>query len=250
MSLVVGPQVDCMNSWFRILACIVLVSLPCNCARVTRDSRTAQYEYWDPLNGSFHRELGTIRVQYNRSLGRIIEQDLAIDTEWTRTRLLATRLSADSKLEYVVDYDAGPSLDPGFIIYEVAAESLVQVGYEFGLSLSVPGDGYIYIEGHTNQNFNKRRIFAIKEHELVEVRQPFYFVGARSKALVDIELVNSKGGTDRIAVVKAGDPLCVVLNDEEYYLIRTEQGILGWWKPHTLSQYKGEEVQDIFFQGD
>ncbi|MCF7886162.1 MAG: hypothetical protein K9M80_06685 [Candidatus Marinimicrobia bacterium] len=69
-----------------------------------------------------------------------------------------------------------------------------------GLRISIPGDGNIYISGHTNNMFNKRRIYHLESNTLKEIKQPFYYVGQEGVLQKDITLYRDQD--NNIPVIK------------------------------------------------
>ena len=114
--------------------------------------------------------------------------------------------------------------------------------------LVIPGNGSIYAIGRTNQLHVKRRKFVILNSKLEEVKQPFLFVGLDSKANVAISLVSEKGGGNIVASIPKGERLHVVLSDEDSLLIKTNFGLLGWFK--TSGNRESPEIEGIYFDGD
>ena len=194
---------------------------------------------------------GEVFIHYDPKLTKLIMEDRTKKGDSKRIRIARTKLSHNSSDEFVIDYWAGPSVDPGFLFYHVKNSSLTQVGYSIGgLHLAIPGNGYFYIWGHVNSYFNMRQKFTFKDGRILEVSQPFYYVGLDTQTLVDITIYRTKEQKDVVAKIKKGSSVSVLLNSEKFYLIKTENDILGWWRPKLASYYKAEEIDGIFATGD
>ena len=123
-------------------------------------------------------------------------------------------------------------------------------GYIPGLEFYIPGTGAIYASGHTNTMFDTRRKYVLQGNELVEVKQPFYWVGLESKAKKDLVLYSGKDGKETIARIPKGSALTVVLNESEsWYLIKTPFGLVGWLKIDGGSQ-EADTIEGLYFRGD
>jgi hypothetical protein len=193
------------------------------------------------------------RISYDPALAQVINKPLkasAADSgEPEITRLLAaTRVDREGQAKYTIDFDPGPSADPTFIISdEKSGERVGSIGAD---SLTVPGNGFIYALGRSNNLHLERQKFAIREGKLVEIQQPFSYVGLDSKANVPLTLTANKGTGDVIAKIPKGDALQVVLRDGEYLLIKTQFGLIGWWKMKTDVTPDTTEIEGIYYAGD
>lgn len=193
----------------------------------------------------------TISIHYNNKNTTVINKDITDKESMIKTiRLFETKLKTDSNDKYIVDFSEGASGDPQFKVYRNENNKLIYIGYEFGLELTIPSDGYIYISGHTNNMFNKRKKFIIESDHINEIKQPFYYVGLESKALEDVDIFSDINMSNAIAHLVKGTPVSVMLNyNEEYYLIKTDVGLLGWIKiPSGIREET--KIEGIYFAGD
>ncbi|WP_296697257.1 hypothetical protein [Rhodoferax sp.] len=162
------------------------------------------------------------------------------------TRVLVTRLNRISQTRHYVYFDPGASNDPAFVLAEEA--STKPIGTIDADQLVLPGNGFIYAIGRTNKLHLERRKFAVQDGKLEEVKQPFQFVGLESRANVAITITTSKDGTESVAFIPKGERLFVVLSDDQYLLIRTNFGLVGWFK--TSGNRESPEIDGIYFDGD
>lgn len=188
---------------------------------------------------------GKATVRYVPALARVVMKDATPVPDWPYpvTCLVETRLQGDSGATYQVNHDSGPSDDDAFEILRVEGGRPKSLGKICGTGLCIPGDGYLYISGETNDYFDRRRKYRVLEGQLQEVRQPFYFVGLETQATAEVTLYLDKHAHTEVARIPKGGKLTVLLaaTDREY-LARTEMGLVGWLcSPETVG---------IFLHGD
>ncbi len=188
-------------------------------------------------------------LSYDAALAEVINKPLAAEEgEPEVRRLLATRLSDESGTRYFIDFDPGPSADPAFIITdEKTGKQTGSIGAD---ALVLPGNGFIYATGRSNNLHLERQKFTIRDGKLVEIKQPFSYVGLESKAKVPLKLLGKKDGGEVIANIPAGHGLQVVLRDGEHLLVRTKFGLVGWWKMKTDVMPGNAEIEGIYYAGD
>ena len=79
------------------------------------------------------------------------------------TKAMKTKISSSGSNYYVV-FSSGPSADPEFIFYKDGEFN--QAAFSISaLDIVIPGNGFIYSSGHTNNMFNKRRKFKVENKE-------------------------------------------------------------------------------------
>ncbi|MBN2892127.1 MAG: hypothetical protein JXL97_09685 [Bacteroidales bacterium] len=151
-------------------------------------------------------------------------------------------------------YTDGPSGDPAFEFYRYGSNK--ELEYQFslaGVEIFVPGNGFMYTTGHTNNMFDKHKKFEFDGASVNEVAQPFYAVGMKTKTLKNIQLYSDYNCTQKLAVVGANSNIEIVA--AEYsdfcrkYLIKTPFGLMGWWeldREYPMS----EEIEGLFYAGD
>jgi hypothetical protein len=151
-------------------------------------------------------------------------------------------------------FSHGPSEDPNFII---ATKTGKIVGNVNGLGLYLTSNNTFYVNGHTNNLFDKRRKFQIKSDTISEVTQPFYYVGLQSVTLKDIVLYKDKTSTEVVASLPKGYKVEVLLAEfgrpdfetEEYFLVRSEFGLVGWLRLNRDEPWDSV-IKGLFFAGD
>lgn len=190
------------------------------------------------------------QLSYDAELSKVINKPVGPKDETAPEvkRLISTRLNRDSEARHFIDFDPGPSADPSFVITD--EKSGQQVGSIGADSLVVPGNGFIYALGRSNNLHLVRQKFAVRDGKLVEIEQPFLYVGLESKAKVPLTLTAKKGEGEVIANIPKGDALEVVLSDKEYLLIKTQFGLVGWFKMKTDVMPDNAEIEGIYYAGD
>lgn len=192
----------------------------------------------------------TVRVRYNRELATSINKTFDPGAGWDMHQVVATKLSADSDETFLIIFDPGPSADPNFQV--VRGEKLsdeAYLGSMNGLELTIPGDGFLYVSGHTNTTFNQRRKYRVGVDGLEEVPQPFYFVGLQTATLKPVVLRTEPGGGEKVAELATGAAVEILLNKDDDYLVKTQEGIVGWFREKLATQ-DPEHFDELFFRGD
>ncbi len=199
---------------------------------------------------AFQVEFFTMRIHYNEELSTFLNEKVKgewYDMEGYNTRLIHTRLSKNDSLTYAVDFNFGASVDPSFEFYRVVKNGHVKIGRILGTQLTLPGDETVHVSGHTNSMFNKRRKFELKKGEIVEIAQPFYYVGIESKTTEGVHIYSDTSKANSVAYLNAGSQVTVLLNKGRHYLIETPEGLTGWLE--ITSPWEGP-IKDIHWVGD
>jgi hypothetical protein len=190
-----------------------------------------------------------VSVYYNPRNCTLLKQSIKNEADIYEMYVLRSRLVPSSPDSFLVEYNEGPSADPGFIFYRVANDSLLPLCYKInGLNLFVPGNGFLYIDGHTDDMFNRRRKYVVSRDSIKEVPQPFYYVGLDSKTKEEIRLYADSTNTQVVATVPKGSTVHVLLNKGEDYLIKTEFGLIGWLRIEDGSP--NTPIEGIYWAGD
>lgn len=195
--------------------------------------------------------LVTVSVHYDKKYSTIINEDITDEESGIKTiRLIETKLKANSNNIYIIDFNEGVSNDPCFQIYYKENNKLTYIDQFGGLDLTIPYDGYLYSSGHANTMFNKRKKFAIENNNVIEIEQPFYYIGIESKTTVDIDIFSDLNMTKVVAHLVKGTTVSVIMNyNKNYYLIKTDFGLLGWIMIPSGKRDK-TIIEDIYFAGD
>jgi hypothetical protein len=151
-------------------------------------------------------------------------------------------------------FSHGPSEDPNFTVSTKAGK---EIGSINGLEFYLTNSSTFYVNGHTNNLFNKKRKFEIRKDTVVEVAQPFYYVGLQSITLKDIVLYKDKTGSETVASLPKGYKVEVVLAEygkpdfelETHFLVKTDYGLMGWLRL-TNNESSDKVIKGLFFAGD
>ncbi|HPY41308.1 MAG TPA: hypothetical protein PLM98_12380 [Thiolinea sp.] len=192
----------------------------------------------------------TVTIYYDKNLTEIINKETTVEGGEPTYRVLKTKINKDSDQIYTVDYSAGASADPGFNFYKQTGDALKEIEQGIGgLVLIIPGNGFIYVSGHTNSMFDARRKYKIENDKLVEIKQPFYYVGVDTNLKQDLEIFSDETLKTSLGSLAKDSPVSVLLYKDENYLLKSSLGLVGWAKiPESL--YPGETIEGIYFAGD
>ncbi len=151
-------------------------------------------------------------------------------------------------------YSAGLSGDPSYSVSDITGKILTSINCT---DFYINDLGIIYTSGHTNNMFNQRRKFEIKKDTVLEVKQPYYYVGLKNKTLKPITLYKEKTGKEVIAQLPKNYTVEVLLaentsdnfHSHKYFLVKTEFGLVGWLR---LTDYEGYDpvIEGLFYAGD
>ena len=223
---------------------------------------------------------GHIKINYDPSISKLINQrDLSLSDYTVDGNelggllvLIETQIDRNKPTRYLIGYDPGPSDDPNFVIlYKDTKQSVGKNCTISGLELSILGNGAIYSSGHTNNMFSEHRKFVVKNNELMEVKQPFYYANIVTELYKDFTLYADKENmTQAVAFLPKGSTVTLVLAEEYFtpddpdypkqrFLLATPLGLCGWVSiPY--SQADGSDpsipaehttgIKGIYFAGD
>ncbi|PWD98648.1 hypothetical protein [Marinilabilia rubra] len=165
-------------------------------------------------------------------------------------KLVKTRIKPGGSYYYVM-FSWGPSADPSFMFYEEGNTDKVAF-YLSGKRLFIPGNGNVYVDGHTNNMFDTRRKLKLVNGSLNEIKQPFYYVGLKSKTLKPAKLYQSEKINKVIASLPEDYSVEVLINKPEtdLYLVKTDFGMTGWLKLGENAFYGNEIIEGLYYAGD
>lgn len=193
----------------------------------------------------------SVYVYYQTSMCRVMNEVVPNEANIREVNVLVARLIPASLDSFLVTYNEGPSADPCFIIYRVDKDTTKMLSYAIdGLSLFIPGNGFLYVSGHTDNMYDTHRKFKVTRDTLLEVTQPFYYVGLKSVTIKEIEIYSDTTLSNSVAILPKGSNVEIVLNKSgNYYLLKTPFGLLGWAKIDGTG-YGDSAIKGLFFAGD
>ncbi len=154
------------------------------------------------------------------------------------------------KKKFTIQYNSGGSEDPTFNIKWLDGKTEKEFSIE-GTELDFHSSGEILISGHTNNKFSQKRKVVFKNNKLSEVEQPYYYVGIKSKSLIDIDARLSPDEKSTTTFhLKKGEYVEVLLSDTSqlYFLLKNKEGLLGWVL--ISENQRPTVIKEIFFKGD
>jgi len=198
-----------------------------------------------------------IRVHFNPTLAVVVNKPMAQATaiDEPQTHVLDFYLDASKSRKLELNFTNGMSDDPSFEVRLAGAANPIEYGENmFGaLEVFIPGNGALYASGHTNTSFNRRQKFSFDGTKLVESKQPYFYVGLNSKALRDLSIYADQPAAEKakgtpLAVIAKGSALTVLINEEEFYLLKSTFGLVGWVK--LSPSQSAEDIEGLFHAGD
>ena len=162
--------------------------------------------------------------------------------------MLKTKLDRKTDKYYYISFMTCPETE--FYIYEEGNKE--PIDNLFALNLVISGNGVIYTSGHMG-NFDVRRKFEFSNGKFVEVEQPYYYVGLKSRTLNTINIYQTKDCQKLIATLPKDYEIEILLTENpftpELYLVRTSFGLVGWAKLKA-GQYESIDVEGLFYNND
>lgn len=165
-------------------------------------------------------------------------------------RPLSTQLLGKGKGFFTVECDSGPSWDPSCSFYQERDGKPQLVAQIPGLRFALPGDGSIYVEGHNDTMFNQREKYTWQNGRFIAVKQAFHYVGLRSTTRHAVDIYATQDAQQIVAKLAKNTRVEVLLNDGEYYLLKTPFGLLGWLRIATGTSQEESPLIGVFFAGD
>lgn len=165
-------------------------------------------------------------------------------------KMIRTKTDTHSTKEYIVVYSDLPSGDPHYIFYSTSKP--VEVLFSIpGEKIFIPGDGFVYSRGHSNNTIEARKKYRVTDTGLTEVKQPYYFSGLKSKALIDLKVFDSEDLKNETGTIPAGTEVQILLKKDntELYLIMDPYGITGWIDAG-MTGIMPTVIEGLFYAGD
>jgi len=173
------------------------------------------------------------------------EADGCYEDSWI---ILKTKLDRKTDKYYYITFLICPETE--FYIYEEGNKE--PTDKLFALNLVIPGNGAVYTSGHMG-NFDVRQKFEFTNGKFLEVKQPYYYVGLKSKTLNTINIYQTKDCKKLIATLPKNHEIEILLTDESFtpsfYLVRTSFGLVGWAKLRA-GQHESIDVEGLFYNND
>lgn len=201
------------------------------------------YAYWQEVNVYYDPAL-SVKLD-----GKNPDKDVYPEDVMLAHRVLRSQLLGKGKGDFFIDCTSGPSGDPGCIFSPVAAP-LEKSETIWGLNFVLPGDGTLYVSGHTNNMFSMHKKYEWRKDRFVEIQQPFSYVGLKTTVTRDLKLYNTRDDGQIVVSLPAGAEVTVLINDGNDYLLSTPLGLTGWVKVKDGVQEDVTTIRGIYFAGD
>ena len=171
--------------------------------------------------------------------------------EWTVVANFKNEILKDS---LTIIYSEGMSADPGYVITTNTGKVIRRFSC---VEFYINGSGTIYTSGHVNNMYDRRRKFQIQNDTIVEISQPFNYVGLKGKTLKSIVLYQDKVGNEIVAQLPKDYEIEILLADaktEDYamdqnFLVKTDFGLVGWLRL-TFDDIYGTVLKELYYAGD
>lgn len=174
----------------------------------------------------------------------------SVPTTWY---LVAKHKSSALKDSVLIIYSEGMSDDPEFTILTKSEKLIARIA---ALELYINSSGAIYSSGHVNNMYNRKRKFQIQNDTVIEIKQPYYYVGMKGKIIKGITLYQDKNSNEVVAQLPKDYEIEILLAepakdyDVDYnFLVRTEFGLVGWLRLTNEDLYS-TVLKDLYYAGD
>ena len=221
----------------------------------SNEAESAESEPFNYLEKMNIDKQENIYLKYNQKMAEVFNkkiQDLPKNDPLRSgegyLKLIKTKINSSGQLYYVV-FSWGPSADPNFQFYKDSDLSRPAFTI-YALQVFIPGNGYIYSSGHTNNMFNTRKKYTVENNSLKEIEQAFYYVGLKTKTLEAIKLYRDEQLVKIIANLPKDYNVEVLINKPgtNLFLIKTDFGLTGWIKPEMRG--RTTQIDKLYYAGD
>lgn len=204
--------------------------------------------------GSFGYDPSTFTL-INKYCELLTTNDICYDKTNENRYILVGRYKNKSMTDEInILYTDGPSFDPEFLITDF--KNKIIWSCPGAASMCINENAIIYTQASFNKMFSVKEKFIYSKGVVKEVKQPYYYVGLKEKTLKPIILYSKKEGGEVVASLPADYEVEVLLADNkeyncQYYLVRTEFGLIGWLKVKTDEMIPPTAViNGLFYYGD
>ena len=169
--------------------------------------------------------------------------------------LMETKIHKGKNKYYKITFDYGPSEDPNYNIYiKNGGEEEIFIASINAEKLIIPGNGYIYSCGRSNELYNKKRKYKLSDNSLIEVAQASYYIGLKTQTNAFLTLYSEKNKQNKVAVLPKNYNIEVLLEKDDWIMIKTSFGLTGWVKLSDLTTYdmskENLSIKNFYFSGD
>lgn len=165
--------------------------------------------------------------------------------------LCLTEITKNEK--FLIGFSEGPSADPYYEFFKLIDGEYIATFVIEGLQLYIPGNGNIYVSGHSNSMFNSRKKYKFSNDSITEIKQPYQFVGLQTTTNKSIQIFSDQDREIILATLPPKSEIEVVACEispdynDYWFLIKSSFGLLGWWK---LDDFYSETIEGLYYHGD
>ncbi|MCL7487459.1 MAG: hypothetical protein M8357_04700 [Desulfobulbaceae bacterium] len=159
-----------------------------------------------------------------------LNRDLSGEYGFAVTDVARITVKVDAEETYLITYDEGLPAGPNFTFYKLDGPDMQSVGSINGINLYWPRARNFYTSGVLHSMYDQRRKYVLLNGKIREVQQPFMYVGKESELSENIIIYSSQALQDEVGYLPAGAKVSVLLADNDFYLIKTSFGLVGWMK--------------------
>jgi hypothetical protein len=175
----------------------------------------------------------------------------SVPVEWI---VIAKFKNETLKDSLTIIYSEGLSADPEYIVSTKTGEFISRFSCK---EFYINGSGTIYTSGHVNNMYNRRRKYQIQNDTIIEINQPYSYVGLKGKTLKAITLYKDTEGNEIVAQIPKDYEIEILLTgattkdfEMDYnFLVKTDFGLVGWLRLTNEDTY-GTVLKDLYFAGD
>ncbi len=165
--------------------------------------------------------------------------------------LIRSRLSPESEDIFEISFKWGPGSTNNFNIKKIGGRR-TEPAFFHGDKMYIPGNGYIYVEGHVNSAFNHRRKYRWEDGRFWEAPQAAYYVGLKTYITAPLKLYRDTTYTEVVASLSENQPVEVLIVGNSWkkndFLLKTPFGLTGWVRIDET--YPRTALEGIFYKID
>jgi hypothetical protein len=171
----------------KLLNLLLLLIIPINLLAQNK------FDYLEYRHVNEFIEIGYPKSNFETIFKVCSATNLCIGVE--ESDIMIGRYKLESNTYLNLYYSEGQSDDPQLII-----------GYNKEIILTAAGDKFhfrgksVFVEGFSNNLFDKKRKFVFENGKFDEVKQPLYFVGIKGKLKRNIKIYETKSLTSIVAI--------------------------------------------------
>ena len=247
-----------INMTARLLSFVLLISISLTSfgqtklyfPNLTRVSIDSTYNVFFAYDKKYTRLINKPCFLLDRKNPYYCDKD-SVFADWI---IVAKFKSENFKDSLTIVYSQGMSADPSFTITDSNDKRIKDFSC---LEFYINGSGTIYTSGHTNNMFDRRRKFQMQNDTIMEIIQPFNYVGLKGRTLKAITLYKDKIGNEIVAQLPKDYEIEILLADgatpdfdlDTNFLVKTDFGLVGWLRLNEDDTY-GAILKELYYAGD